>query len=124
VYQATRTIDRNHREPWLVGFRLAKDVAILDLTGAWVTRAGASTNIHSGSRARARRWSAAIYAAYTQVAGLAYCSSMDANRAAFALYERARPLMPKTPDFHRALNDPAIVRRLDAAATRFGYALV
>ncbi len=124
VYQATRTIDRHDREPWLVGFRITRDLALHDLTGAWVTKAGASTAIHSGARARARRWSAALYSAYPDIEGLAYCSSMDANRDALALYERCADAMPKAPAFHRSLADPALASLIDAAALRFGYVVV
>ena len=124
VYQATRTIDRNDRDPWLVGFRITNDVTLLDLTGTWVTRVGASTAIHSGSRVRARRWSMAFYAAFPDVEGIAYCSSMDANRQAFALYERAQPSIPSAPEFHRSLADPAILRYVDKAALGFGYTVV
>jgi hypothetical protein len=124
VFQATRTIDRNDRDPWLVGFRVTRDVKLLNLTDAWVTRVGASTAIHSGSRARARRWSSAFHAAFPDIEGIAYCSSMDGNRDAFAFFERATSFLPAAPDFHRALSDPAMTPRLDGAAMRFGYVLV
>jgi hypothetical protein len=41
-----------------------------------------------------------------------------------ALYERARKALPTAPAFHRALADPALLRRLNAAATDIGYGLV
>lgn len=124
VFQDTRTIDRRSRTPWLVGFRLARDVTLLDLTGAWPTVAGASTAIHSGPRARARRWSQAIYAVYPHVEGILYCSSMDASRPALALFERARPALPPSPEFHRSLDDVLMRSVVDAAAQRFAYAVV
>lgn len=124
VFQDTRTIDRRSRTPWLVGFRLARDVTLLDLTGAWPTMAGASTAIHSGPRARARRWSQAIYAVYPHVEGILYCSSMDASRPALALFERARPALPRSPEFHRSLDDVLMRSVVDAAAQRFAYAVV
>lgn len=124
VFQATRTIDRNVRAPWLVGFELQRDASLLDLTGSWATRAGASMAIHSGSRARARRWSAAIYSAYPAIDGIAYCSSMDANRPSFAVYERASSAMPKSPFFNRALADPALTRIVNNAAKRFNFVVI
>lgn len=124
VFQATRVIDRGARQPWLVAFELRRDVALLDLTGTWPTRAGASMAINSGPRPQARRWSRAIYDAYPAVDGLLYCSSMHANRPAVALYERAAGAVPSVPHFHRALADPALLPRLNAAATRLGYGLV
>jgi hypothetical protein len=121
VFQATRVIDRRDRDPWLVGFRITRALRLLDMTGAWVTRAGASMAIHSGPRARARRWSAAIYAAFPLIDGIAYCSSMDGNRIAIALYERAADVLPATPAVHRALLDPVLAPFIAKAASRFGY---
>src|SRR5580698_813164 len=79
VFQVTRVIDRVSRAPWLVGFELQRDVELLDLKGLWPTQAGASMAINSGQRPRAQRWSRAIYAAYANVEGLLYASSMHAN---------------------------------------------
>jgi hypothetical protein len=124
VFQDTRTIDRSDRAPWLVAFRLARDVVLHDLTGAWPTRAGASTAIHSGPRDRAREWSIAIYDAFPKVEGLLYSSSMDANRAAYAIYERAAGAVPKAPALHRTLADPGLSAVIDGAARRFRYAVV
>jgi hypothetical protein len=49
---------------------------------------------------------------------------MDANRDAFALYERAEDALPVVPDYHRSLNDRLLAGALDSAANRFGYALL
>jgi hypothetical protein len=64
VFQDKRLIDTRDRLPWLVGFRLRRDVSLLDLTGSWPTAAGASMLINAGRRDRARSWSRAIYDAY------------------------------------------------------------
>ena len=124
VFQDTRVIDRFADTPELVAFRITRDLQLLDLTGAWLTRAGASMAINSGSRALARRWSRAIYSAYPQVDGLRYASAMNANQPAFALYERARSLLPAAPATALRLTTPGLAAVLAAAATRFGYALL
>jgi len=124
VFQEPRTIDRNRNEPWLVAFRLQRNLTLLDLSGAWPTKAGASMAINSGTRRRARRWSQVIYSAYSNIEGLLYCSSMDGNKPAVALYERAEPTIPARPAFHRALFDPILFPIVNAAARRFGYRLV
>jgi hypothetical protein len=103
--------------------RIRRALVLLDLTGTWPTAAGASMAINSGPRPRARRWSQAIYAAYPSVEGLLYCSSMHANQPAAALFERAQSAIPPAPAFHRALADPGLLLRLDAAATLLGYQL-
>lgn len=121
VFQETRTIDRHKGEPWLVGFELARSVRLLDLTGNWPTQAGASMAINSGPRPRARCWSQAMYQAYPAIEGILYCSSMDGNRPAVALYERARSALPAHPVFHRALADSAMTTLVTNAALQFGY---
>lgn len=124
VFQDTRVIDRFADTPALTALRIGRDLQLLDLTGAWPTRAGASMAINSGARGIARHWSRAIYAAYPQVEGLRYASSMHANQPAFALYERARSALPPTAVMDRPLSEPGLAAPLAAAAIRFGYALV
>lgn len=124
VFQDSKVIDRRARGPWLVCFALARPVELLDLAGAWPTRAGASMAINTGPRSRARRWSQAIYAAYPTVDGVYYASSMDANHPSVALYERAAAAVPERPVLHRALADPHLAVAIGHAALRFGYALV
>ena len=124
VYQDTRTIDRRRDNPWLVRFETVRDVSLLDLTNLWPTRAGASMAINSGSRAKARKWSRAIYSAYASVEGLLYCSAMHGNRPAVALYDRATSAMPVTPTFNRALIDPSMTTVLSNAAVELNYILI
>lgn len=124
VFQDTRLIDRSARDPWLVGFTLTSPVALLDLTGEWPTRAGASMALSTGPRSRARRWSRSIYEAYTGLAGLYYPSSMHANRPNVALFERAEGVLAHAPVFHRPLLDPALLPVLRRVALAIGYGLV
>src|SRR3954452_17380806 len=76
AFQDSRTIDCTAREPWLVGFRTRVALALLDLRGVWPTRAGASQEINTGDRERARQWSRVFYLAYPDIAGLYYPSKM------------------------------------------------
>lgn len=123
-FQGTRQISREDEEPWLAGFELRLDVVLLDLTGIWPTRAGASMAINSGPRSRSRLWSLAAYKAYPGVQGLYYASSMHANRPSLALYERARPALLPVPFFNRPLSDPALLGDLDWIAQSLDYDLV
>lgn len=123
VFQETRIIDPLDRAPWFVVFRTARALDLLDLRGLWPTRAGASAAISSGSKARARRWSRAIHAAYPDLDGLVYASSMGGSADAFALFERARTALPAKPVFHRALADPALGAPLITAAAAINYGL-
>jgi len=121
VFQDPRVIDRRRHQPALAAFRLAQDLALLDVTGAWPTRAGASMAIGTGQPKRARDWSRAIYDAFPQLAGIRYGSSMDANRPAFALYERAKPAIPAHALLDEPLSAPGLAVLLSRAAARFGY---
>ena len=80
--------------------------------------------INSGQRARARRWSRAVYDAYPAIDGLLYASSMDGNKPAVALYERAADALPARPVFHRALADAAMASVVSEAAAEFNFAVV
>jgi hypothetical protein len=124
VFQRRRSIDVARREPWLVGFGTRADVRLLDLTGVWPTRAGASMAINTGQRARARRWARAIYAAYPRLQGIYYPSSMHANRPAVALFERAELALPAAPLVNRALADPLLEPYLRRVAAELNYRLI
>ena len=126
VFQRTRVIDRFRREPWLLAFELATPLKLLDLTGSFATRAGASMALMTGPRAVARRWAQAFYDAYPDVQGVYYPSSMYANAPAIALNERAatKGAMPGLPSFHRALADNAVHTVIRNDARKIGYKVV
>jgi hypothetical protein len=121
VFQDTRTIERSRQRPWLAGFELARTLPLLDLTGTWPTRAGASMAVSSGRRDRARAWSRRIYEDYAEVEGLYYPSSMGGNQPIVALFERGRAALPARPVLHRALADPALNAAIVQAAADFDY---
>ena len=123
VFQQTRRIDRVRGAPWLVVFELARPVRLLDLGGAWPTRAGASMAINTGSRVRARQWAQCIYAAFDDLDGIHYPSSMHANQSAIVLNDRAARALAPQPEFNRALADDAMLDVLKHAAAALGYGL-
>lgn len=120
VFQHSRVIDRLRRDPFLTIFQLARPVRLLDLTGEFATRMGASLAIHSGPRDRTRRWAVALDDAYG-LDGFHYLSSMHPGAVAFVLNERARDALPASPAFNRPLADPILTDVIDACATRLGY---
>lgn len=124
VFQDTRTIDLRRDDPAIAVFELTDDLSLLDVTGAWPIRAGGSMAIGTGDRRRARDWSRAIYDAYPHLVGIRYGSSMDANRPAFALYERASGAIPASPLLDLPLSAPGLARLISNAAARFGYGVV
>lgn len=124
VFQDTRTVDRTFNNPFLASFDTTKDLRLLDLTRTWPTKAGASTAISSGQRARARRWSQAFYTAFPDVDGLLYGSSMNANQPCVALYERAATAMPASPSTNRMLIDPNLLTSLKNGCADLNYNLI
>jgi hypothetical protein len=126
VFQDTRRIDRAFQAPWLVVCKTLRGVEVLDLTGDFATRVGASMAIHSGSRVRARGSARDLYQAFPAAQGILYAASMHGGAPAFALNERALeggPLFPSHPELHRALADDAMLDPLKHAARSLGYAL-
>jgi hypothetical protein len=111
-------------DPWLVGLETAQELRLLDLTGLWPTRAGASMALWTGSHARARPWSRAAYEAYPDLHGLWYGSSMDSASGCVALFERAAHAMPMAPAIHRALADVSLRALLEHWADQLNYRLI
>ncbi len=125
VFQHTRRIDRAFQAPWLVIFETVSPLVVLDLTGDFATRMGASMAVHSGNRERARGWTRDLYDAFADIQGIQYASSLNGGAAALALNERAlkQPLFAARPLFHRALADDVMLDPLKHAAQALGYAL-
>ena len=125
VFQKTRTIHRTHRKPALVGFAMTSSLKLLDLTGAFPTRIGASMGLMTGARSVGRNWARGLYAAYPEAQGLAYPSSMHANAVAIMLNDRTdlAQALPRSPGFHKALDDPSMITMLKNAARELGYVI-
>lgn len=122
VYQTNRTVDRSRHRPWLVSFKTANELTLLDLTDTFAVQAGASMKLLSGPRSVARNWSKGFYDTYESLHGISYLSSMT-NRPVMALYERARSVapFPSEPRFHRALHDPLLLDPIQEACVDIGY---
>ena len=126
VFQETRRINRTRRAPWLAVFPLARELQLLDLTGTYPTRAGASMAINTGHRGRARAWARIFYEAYPVLQGFYYPSSMNGNEPAIALNDRGEHsgCLPAYPELNRALADDALLDVLKHSAHRLGYGLL
>src|SRR4051795_3274799 len=105
-------------------FRSTRTVHLLDLARTGPPRAGVSQAISSGPRDRARAWAREIFAAYPDVDGLWYRSSMDGGAPAVCLWERAAPALPPQPWVHLPLDAPALALPVARACRRLGYRLV
>ena len=123
VFQGSRLVDRVGADRCLAGFRLTRPVRLLDLTGDWPTRAGASQALASGPRPRAQAWARAIYEAYPSIDGIWYPSSMHRGHPAVVLFERAQQALPPSPDLDVPLSHPGLLPDLVRAAGSLGYLL-
>ena len=120
VFQGTRVVNRTDDDPYLCVFACTRNLKLLDLTGEFATRMGASLAIHSGPRNRARQWACALHDAFDHD-GLLYLSSMHPGATAIALNERAADALPAAPLANRPLGDPMLTDVIDALTRRLGY---
>jgi hypothetical protein len=123
VFQGSRVVDRFAGDRFLAAFRLTRSIRLLDLTGDWPTRAGASQALASGPRPRAQAWARAIYETYPGLEGIWYPSSMHGGHPAIALFERAESAVPATPELDVPLSHPGLLADLTRAASLLGYLL-
>lgn len=125
AFGVNRTVDVRTGAPWLVKFTLDLGaVRLLDLTGTWPTRAGASQEIWtSPDRRRTQRWARAIAARFPELGGLRYSSSMHGARAHnVALWAPAEAaLNAAVARFAEPLAHPAMAAMIRDACTRLGY---
>lgn len=123
-YQVTRTVVRRGRgAAHLTAWRPARTVRLLDLTGTWPIRAGASHVVNTGPRGRCRGWARAILAAWPDLDGLWHTSSMT-GRPAAVLWTPAADALPAVPAFSQPLTDPGLADHLAAACELIGYRMV
>jgi hypothetical protein len=124
VFQLRRVVNRRRGAPYLTAFTPTRELRLVDLRGAWPTRAGASQAIASGRRDVARGWARSIHAGLAAFDGVVYPSSMDGGRPAFALFERAADAMPGEPDGSWPLGHPALADALAGVCQALGYRLL
>lgn len=123
VFQRTRRVDVTAGGPWLTGMRLTRSVRLLDLTGEWPTRAGASQALCSGPRPRAQAWARTIAQAWPDLEGVWYSSSMLGGGNCAALWTPAANALPPNPVLSVPLSHPALWGPLAVICERIGYRL-
>lgn len=125
VFQDTSVVDRVTRRPFLVVVRLTRSIRLLDLSGLWPTRAGASQEISSGPRERTQEWARAIRAAHPDLDGLWYRSSMDSGNPAVCLWDPpAGSALPESPDALVKLDHPGLDVPLARICADLNYTLL
>lgn len=125
VYQQTSIVDRTTRRPHLVVFQPRRTLRLLDLTGLWPTRAGASQEISSGPKDVTQAWARTIHTAFPDLDGLWYRSSMDSGDPAVCLWEPpAAEALPATPDVLLPLDYPGLDLPLSRICEALNYTLL
>lgn len=125
VFQTTSTVDRATRAPHLVVLRPARTLRLLDLTGLWPTRVGASQHISSGPKSITQAWARAIRQAHPELDGLWYRSSMDSGEPALCLWDPpAWSAFPEQPDVLVPLDHPGLDLPLARICHELNYLLV
>ncbi|MPZ82970.1 MAG: RES domain-containing protein [Actinophytocola sp.] len=125
VFQQTSIVDRTTRRPHLVVFQPRRTLRLLDLCGLWPTRAGASQEISSGPKDVTQAWARAVRAAFPDLDGLWYRSSMDSGDPAVCLWDPpAGNALPATPDVLLPLDHPGLDLPLGRICDALNYTLL
>ncbi|WP_116114270.1 RES family NAD+ phosphorylase [Amycolatopsis ruanii] len=125
VFQTTSLVDRKTRVPRLVVVRPTRPLRLLDLTGLWPTRVGASQEISSGPKKITQAWARAIRAAFPELDGLWYRSSMDGGHPALCLWDPAvAEALPLAPDVLLPLDHPGLDVPLGRVCEELNYVLL
>jgi hypothetical protein len=125
AFQQTSIVDRVTRRPHLVVFQPRRTLRLLDLCGLWPTRAGASQEISSGRKDVTQMWARAIHAAYPDLDGLWYRSSMDSGEPAVCLWNPpACDALPASPEVLAPLDSPGLDLPLSRICEALNYTLL
>jgi hypothetical protein len=123
AFQSTRVVDVHRRAPYLTGWPPARTLTLLDLTGTWPIRNGASHLLTTGPKAVCRAWARAIDEQWPDLDGLWTVSTMT-GRPTVVLFTAAADAFPRRPAFSRPLSTPALQGALAQAAAEIGYRVV
>lgn len=121
VFQ-TRRLIRADDAVQLTSWTPTRELQLLDLTGGWALRNGASYSLHAAPKSTCRAWAHAIRETWPDLDGL-YVPSTLTGEPNVVLFEPARDSFPTTPAFSRPLGSPAVFDVLDRIADRLGYRL-
>jgi hypothetical protein len=125
VFQTSSTVDRKTRGPRLVIVRPTRTLQLLDLTGLWPTRVGASQEISSGPKKITQAWARAIRSALPDLDGLWYRSSMDSGFPAVCLWDPpAGTALPIAPDVLLPMDHPGLDVPLGRVCEELNYTLL
>lgn len=124
TFQQRRKIDIVDGRPKLTAWRPTRPLRLLDLTGDWALRNGASHSLASGPRATCRAWARAIAETWADVDGLRSQSTLT-GRINVTLWTPAADTFPGSPEFSEYLEAAAIWAVLHKITQRYpSYRLI
>lgn len=123
VFQQTRVINLRRGAPYLTAWSPAREPALLDLTGTWPIRAGASYALNTHRRDHCRAWARAVHTARPDFDGLWHHSSMTGAETV-TLFTHASNTFPDRPRLSLPLDHPGMRGHLLAAAADIAYRIV
>lgn len=125
VFQLSSVVDRTTQAPHLVVLRPARTLRLLDVSGLWPTRAGASQEISSGPKVVTQLWARAIRQAHPDLDGIWYRSSMDSGHPAICLWEPpSGDALPSAYDMLLPLDHPGLDLPLARICAELNYTLL
>ncbi|WHT16156.1 RES domain-containing protein [Crossiella sp. CA-258035] len=125
VYQSTSIVDRRTRSPFVVAFRPARTLRLLDLSGLWPVRAGTSLALSTGPTKVTQSWARAIREACPHLDGLWYRTVMAPLDHSVCLWDPpAAPGLPDEPDLLLPLSDPRLDEPLTRICAELNYTLL
>lgn len=98
TFQQQRIIDTASGRPKATAWRPTRPLRLLNLTGDWALRNGASHSLASGPRATCRAWARTIAAKWTDLDGL-WSQSTLTGRTNVTLWTPATDTFPTVPEF-------------------------
>lgn len=104
----------------LAGWEPTRTPRLLDLTGTWLLRNGASASLSSTRKDACRGWARAIRDAWPDLDGL-YVSSTMTGRPMVVLYAPSADTYPNAPRLARPLNHPGLSGVVIEVADALGW---
>ncbi len=119
VFQDRRAVTlSDHRA--LAGWRPTRPLRLLDLTGTWAVRNGASASLHAADKSTCRAWARQIRQTWPDLDGLHVPSTMTL-RPMLVVYAPAADSFPAWPAVARSLTHPDLAAMITDAADELGW---
>lgn len=119
VFQSRRAITRS-ADLAVAGWLATRSLSLLDLTGTWALRNGASASLHAAPKTTCRAWAQGICTTWPDIDGLLAPSTMT-GRPMVVLFQPSATTFPARPRLARRLDDHAIDPIVELVATELRW---